>query len=89
VRLTNPFCHSGSWLAVIDDTRTRIPGSAINHVLLSDLTNQYSCGWKLSAFSIMGATYIDADNAGDHVVYEIRHERARVVCSMKMFEFDE
>jgi hypothetical protein len=86
VRLTSPYCNSGSLLAVVDDTRTRIPDSPINHVLLSDLTSQGSCGFDVNAFSRLGTTYIDVDGLGDHTVYEIRQGQASVVCAVNTFD---
>jgi hypothetical protein len=75
-------------IAVIDVTRTKIPGSQLNDVLLTELTGGRPCGVALAPFALAGTTYIDADRAGRHVVYEIRQEQASKICSAGTFETD-
>lgn len=91
VRLEHPYCRSDvttSLLAVTDETRTKIPESRLNEVLIGELTGAKPCGLILRAFSVAGTTYIDADRVGDHMVYEIRQGRASKVCSTDTFEID-
>lgn len=91
VLLEHPYCPSDgttSLLAVTDETRTKIPQSQLNEILITELTGGKPCHLILRIFSLASTTYIDADRVGDHVIYEIRHGRANEICSVNTFDID-
>lgn len=69
-----------TYIAVTDDTRTEIPDSKLNKLLLEELGG-YPCGPNLNVFVLDGITYIDA-NSG-YQVYLIKADKAKKVCEFQ------
>jgi uncharacterized protein len=80
------FCHGGGrgcdarYIAVTDDTRTNIPDTKLNHLLLEELGG-YPCGPDLDVFVHGGTTYVDAQgHDGDRTIYRIKGDKAEKIC---------
>ncbi|MCI4431588.1 MAG: hypothetical protein JHC40_20765 [Burkholderiales bacterium] len=71
---------SATHLALIDDTRTRIPKSPQNKLLFENLAGCAS----LEAFTFDRAAFIEIDNGGGNVsVYQIVGDKANPVCESR------
>jgi len=91
VRLQHQWCPSDGWtslLAVADETRTMVPSSPLNKLLIVDLPGGNPCGLVLRPFTRSGMTYVDADRKGSHTIYAIRHGVAQKICRAETVESD-
>ncbi|MFA6283391.1 MAG: hypothetical protein WC633_04560 [Desulfurivibrionaceae bacterium] len=79
------FTHGGgrgcgvTYLAVADDTRTNIPKTKLNDLLLETLGG-YPCGPNMKMFTHGGTSYLDASGAGNRTIYRINGEEAETIC---------
>lgn len=68
------------YLAVTDETRTSIPDTKLNKLLLEKLGGEW-CGPELNVFELDGKTYVDANgDDNSHTIYLIKADNAEKIC---------
>jgi uncharacterized protein len=83
------FVHGGGrgcgarYLAVTDETRTSIPDTRLNRLLLDEMGG-HPCGPNLNAFTYGGTAFVEADHGGGTLaVHEVRHGEAKPRCKFR------
>ena len=70
-------------IAVTDATRTTIPDTKLNALLLDQIGGSY-CGPDLDVLVYQGLAYVDADTRdGGHTIYRIKDGKAETTCQIK------
>jgi hypothetical protein len=83
------YVHGGGrgcgarYLAVTDETRTDIPDTRLNRLLLDELGG-HPCGPNLNAFTYGGTAFVEADHGGGTLaIHEVRHGEAKPRCKFR------
>jgi hypothetical protein len=70
----------GRYIAVTDDTRTKIPDTKLNKLLSKEAV----CDWGMDVFVHEGVTYVDAqDDTGNRKIYLIKGDKVDMICEFR------
>jgi len=83
------FTHGGgrgcgaTYIAVTDSTRTSLPDTKLNQLLLDHLGGS-QCGPNLDVFVLDGVAYVDAQaGVGNRTIFKIKGDKAEIICAFR------